>query len=149
MTIAVRALAPPDREAWAGLWRAYLLCADTTLPDAQFSRQFARLTDPDDTRFTGFLAENGTRTPVGLAHCIWHGHGWTEAEVCCLQDLFTIPDARGHGVGRALIAAVFAHADERGADQVYWMTKAGNAAARQLYDRLGHLTPFIKYERAG
>lgn len=149
MSVAVRALAPSDRDAWAGLWRDYLSCAETTLADAHFARQFARLTDPQDTRFTGFVAKDATGRLVGLAHCIWHGHGWTEAEVCCLQDLYTAPDQRGRGVGQALIAAVYAHADALGAADVYWMTKVRNAEARQLYNQVGRLTPFVKYERAG
>ena len=38
-------------------------------------------------------------------------------------------------------------ADEAGADQVYWLTAHSNATARKLYDRVGQLTPFIKYRR--
>jgi hypothetical protein len=30
---------------------------------------------------------------------------------------------------------------------VYWMTQDFNANARLLYDRIGSLTPFIKYSR--
>ncbi|MCP5458255.1 MAG: GNAT family N-acetyltransferase [Gammaproteobacteria bacterium] len=51
------------------------------------------------------------------------------------------------GVGRALIEAVYAAGDARGADQVYWLTQESNAAARRLYDRVGQLTPFVKYRR--
>ena len=53
--------------------------------------------------------------PVGLAHYIFHRHGWHVADVCYLQDLFVAPEARGDGVGRALIEAVYAEADAAGA----------------------------------
>ena len=64
-----------------------------------------------------------------------------------LEDLFVRPQARGSGAGRALIEAVYAAADAAGADQVYWLTAGDNAAARRLYDRIGRLTPFVKYQR--
>jgi hypothetical protein len=46
-----------------------------------------------------------------------------------------------------LIEAVYRAADKVGADQVYWLTAHSNATARKLYDRVGQLTPFIKYRR--
>ncbi len=57
------------------------------------------------------------------------------------------PEVRGQGIGRALIEAVYAAADEAGAADTYWMTQESNATARQLYDRIGQLTPFVKYSR--
>jgi hypothetical protein len=42
---------------------------------------------------------------------------------------------------------VYAAADARGADQVYWLTQSTNAAARGLYDRVASATNFIKYRR--
>jgi hypothetical protein len=30
---------------------------------------------------------------------------------------------------------------------VYWMTQEFNTKARRLYDRIGKVTPFIKYSR--
>ena len=50
-------------------------------------------------------------------------------------------------MGRALIEAVYAEADRRGTPAVYWMTQDFNTTARQLYDRIAKLTPFIKYSR--
>ena len=43
--------------------------------------------------------------------------------------------------------AVYAEADTRGADQVYWLTQDSNATARKLYDQVAKATPFIKYRR--
>mgnify|MGYP002622223755 FL=1 len=54
---------------------------------------------------------------------------------------------RGRGVGRALIQAVYDAADAAGAPSVYWLTQDFNAEARKLYDRIGVVTPFIKYAR--
>jgi hypothetical protein len=32
---------------------------------------------------------------------------------------------------------------------VYWLTQHFNEAGRRLYDRVGELTPFIRYDRPG
>lgn len=51
------------------------------------------------------------------------------------------------GAGRALIEGVYAEADRRGVDHVYWHTQQYNAPARSLYDVVGHATSFVVYER--
>jgi GNAT superfamily N-acetyltransferase len=67
--------------------------------------------------------------------------------VCYLQDLYAKEAVRGQGIGRALIEAVYGAADANGTPSVYWMTQDFNENARLLYDRIGTLTPFIKYSR--
>jgi len=84
---------------------------------------------------------------IGIVHYIYHPHNWRAEDVCYLQDLFIDPHVRGQGIGRALIEAVYAAADANGTPSVYWMTQNFNTNARQLYDRIGKLTPFIKYSR--
>ena len=85
--------------------------------------------------------------PVGLVHFIYHAHNWRAEKVCYLQDLYTAPTARGRGVGRALVEAVYARADADEYPSVYWLTQEFNMPARKLYDRMADLTPFIHYER--
>lgn len=85
---------------------------------------------------------------VGLTHYLFHRHGWKVEDTCYLQDLYADPDVRGMGVGRALIEAVYAAADAAGAPSVYWLTQDFNHTARQLYDRIGTKSPFIKYTRS-
>jgi hypothetical protein len=46
-----------------------------------------------------------------------------------------------------LIEAVYACADELGAERVYWLTHETNTTARQLYDRVATRTGFIQYRR--
>ena len=64
-----------------------------------------------------------------------------------LKRVFVTESARGTGTGRALIEAVYAQADQHGAPGVYWLTQDFNTTARQLYDRVAQVTPFIKYAR--
>lgn len=144
--IAVRPLAIGDKAAWRDLWRGYLAFYRTELPEEIYAASFARLTDPAVRDYHGLLALEGAR-PVGLAHYIFHRHGWQIADVCYLQDLFVRPDHRGGGAGRALIEAVYAAADAAGRPNVYWLTQDDNAPARRLYDRVGQVTPFLKYRR--
>ncbi|MEM7718866.1 MAG: GNAT family N-acetyltransferase [Pseudomonadota bacterium] len=146
MTCHVRSLTAADEPHWRDLWRAYLAFYETTLSDDVYDTYFARLlgTDPQDLH--GLIAEvDGT--PVGLTHFLFHRHGWKIENVCYLQDLYAVPEMRGRGVGRALIEAVYERADAAGAPGVYWLTQEFNSAARHLYDRIGTVTPFIKYAR--
>ena len=146
MTLTIRPLAPADEPAWRDLWRAYLAFYDSALPEEVYASSFARMLGNDPRDFSGLIALRDGR-PVGLAHYLFHRHGWRVEDVCYLQDLYVSPDARGTGAGRALIEAVYAAADAAGAPSVYWLTRQGNAAARQLYDRIATPTDFMKYQR--
>ncbi len=146
MPLTVRPLSLADQAEWRRLWTAYLEFYNSTVTEDVYQTTFARLIDPAYTSRCAFVAELDGRA-VGLVHAIWHGHNWRIEDVCYLQDLYADPDVRGQGVGRALIQAVYAEADRRGTPAVYWMTQDFNTTARQLYDRIAHVTPFIKYNR--
>jgi len=135
-----------DRAQWADLWRAYLDFYGASVAEAVYDTTFARLVDADNTAMGCFLAEADGRA-VGLVHYIAHPHNWRVEDVIYLQDLYAAPALRGRGVGRKLIEAVYAEADRRGTPSVYWLTQDFNADARKLYDRIGVLTPFVKYQR--
>ncbi|MGJ8603948.1 MAG: GNAT family N-acetyltransferase [Marivita sp.] len=142
----VRSLRATDHVSWCALWRAYLAFYETSLPEAVYDSTFARLLGDDPQDFHGLVAEKDG-VLVGLTHYVFHRHCWKIENVCYLQDLYADPSARGMGVGRALIEAVYAKADAAGCPSVYWTTQDFNHTARQLYDRIGQLTPFIKYQR--
>ncbi|SFP10382.1 GNAT family N-acetyltransferase [Tranquillimonas alkanivorans] len=146
MTLRIRPLGPQDGADWRRLWRGYLAFYETKLPESHFDSYLARLLANDTNDYHGLIAEQDGR-PVGLAHYLFHRHGWKAESVCYLQDLYADPQVRGQGVGRALIEGVYAAADAAGAPGVYWLTQDFNEPARRLYDRVGRLTPFIKYER--
>jgi GNAT superfamily N-acetyltransferase len=83
----------------------------------------------------------------GIAHYLYHRSCWTIGDYCYLQDLFVAEDARGRGLGRALITAVEERARAAGASRVYWLTQESNAGARALYDRLAERSGFIQYRK--
>ena len=144
--ITIRPLRPEDRIEWARLWTGYLEYYKTSVPEAVYDSTFARLLGDDPQDFSCLIAEVGGR-PVGLVHFLFHRHNWKIENVCYLQDLYVSPEARGTGMGRALIEAVYAEADKAGAPGVYWLTQHFNTEARVLYDRIGTLSPFLKYNR--
>lgn len=144
--VSIRPLRPEDRAAWGALWRAYLDFYGASVSDAVYANTFARLVDAGNGSVGGFIAEAEGRA-VGLVHYIVHPHNWRIEDVVYLQDLYADPAMRGKGVGRRLIEAVYAEADRRGTPSVYWLTQDFNAQARKLYDRVGVLTPFVKYQR--
>jgi GNAT superfamily N-acetyltransferase len=84
---------------------------------------------------------------VGIVHYMFHRNTAMIAPTCYLQDLFTSKAARGRGVGRALIEAVYAKAREAGSPRVYWMTQEGNETARRLYDSIAERSGFIQYRK--
>ena len=146
MTLTIRPLRADDEAGWRRLWAGYLAFYETTLPETVYATTFARLLDPARPQQNALMAEQGGRL-VGLVHYIYHAHNWRVEDVCYLQDLYVDPDTRGTGAGRALIEAVYAAADANGTPAVYWLTQDFNTTARQLYDRIAKVSPFIRYTR--
>lgn len=144
--LTIRPIIASDRASWEPLWTAYLEFYKTSVPQEVYDISFERLLDPSDTEFNGLIAHADGRA-VGITHYLFHRHMWKVENVCYLQDLYVSDAARGTGAGRALIEAVYAKADAAGAPGVYWLTQDFNETARHLYDRVGTLTPFIRYNR--
>ena len=54
-----------------------------------------------------------------------------------LEDLFVVPEARGGGVGRALLEKLAQMAVERGCGRLEWAVLDWNEPAIRFYERLG------------
>jgi GNAT superfamily N-acetyltransferase len=144
--VEVRELRPSDRQNWDALWSGYLEFYEHRLPQAITDHVWQRLIDPADQPY-GLVALDETGALVGFVHYHFHLSTWSVAGYCYLEDLYVAAAARGKGAGRALIEAVYRAADERGATRVYWHTQETNAQARELYDKVAELTPFVQYRR--
>jgi GNAT superfamily N-acetyltransferase len=142
---AIRPVQSDDRVAWGELWRGYLRFYRARLDPSVTEATWSRLIDPG-AQPHGLVAELDCRL-VGLAHYLFHPSTWSATGCCYLEDLFTLPEARGQGVARALIEAVCTAAEATGATRVYWHTQEFNAEGRALYDTLARRTSFIVYER--
>ena len=84
---------------------------------------------------------------TGIVHYLFHRSTWTPGNYCYLQDLFVADSARGLGLGRALIEAVYEKAKAAGASRVHWLTHETNAQARILYDQVADYPGFIQYRK--
>ncbi len=146
MPTLIRPLAATDHDQWRRLWPGYLQFYQTSVPEDVYASTFDRLLGSDPRDFSALVAEQDGQL-LGLAHYLFHRHCWKIEDVCYLQDLYVAPEARGTGLGRALIEAVYAAADAAKAPAVYWLTQDFNHEARQLYDRVARLSPFIRYNR--
>ena len=144
--VAIRPVERADEGDWRRLWTGYLEFYETRVDEEIYRTAFERLLGDAAYDHQGLLAEVEGR-PVGLVHFVFHRHLWRVENVVYLQDLYVEPDARGRGIGRALIEAVYSAADSARCPSVYWLTQDFNHAARKLYDAVGELTPFIKYQR--
>ncbi|WP_136682181.1 GNAT family N-acetyltransferase [Falsirhodobacter xinxiangensis] len=143
--MTIRPLTAEDQPQWRKLWTGYLEFYDTRVSEDVMATTFARFLDPARPQWALVVEQDGRL--IGLVHYIFHPHNWRIEDVCYLQDLYVDPAVRGGGAGRALIEAVYAAADANGTPSVYWLTQDFNTGARQLYDRIGRVTPFIRYQR--
>lgn len=147
--VVTRPLEPGDHAEWRRLWTLYLEFYETKVDEAVYEATWRRLLSDAPNEFHGLIAcDPDTGAALGLTHYLFHRHCWRVENVVYLQDLYVDAAARGRGAGRALIEAVYAAADDGGAPSVYWLTQEFNAEARLLYDRIGAVTPFIKYVRS-
>jgi len=145
----IRLVRPQDFAAWRELWDGY---------NAFYGRSGPTALAPEITQTTwsrffdayepvhALVAESAGRL-AGLVHYIFHRNTTMLGPVCYLQDLFTAPEARGMGVARALILAVYDRAKSAGSTRVYWLTHETNAVAMSLYGKLAQRSGFIMYRQ--
>jgi GNAT superfamily N-acetyltransferase len=92
-------------------------------------------------------ARDGGGTILGYACLYWHFSSLAAAETVLMNDLYVTPEARGRGVGRALIEASAAVARERGAAWLEWATAPDNHTAQRLYDSMtSEKSTWLEYE---
>jgi GNAT superfamily N-acetyltransferase len=140
--VKISMLRPEDRQAWEVLARGYKEFYATPTTDVEYATAWERLLGQDGVLGLGGFLDGKL---VGIAHYLFHTSTWAKSN-CYLQDLFTLPSERGHGVARALIEAVAAQARLHGAARYYWLTQEDNAVARGLYDKVAQHVGFIRYD---
>ena len=147
MSLTIRSVTKQDYDQWLPLWDGY---------NAFYGRSGPTALAPEITRITwqrffdgyepvhGLVAESDGKL-LGMTNYLFHRSTTAIEPSCYLQDLFTLPAARGKGVGRALIEAVYSRARDQGLQRVYWQTHESNATGRRLYDRVAENEGFIVY----
>jgi GNAT superfamily N-acetyltransferase len=147
--LIVRPVELRDYIQWIPLWLGY---------NAFYGRFGTTALDPEITRVTwerffdesepvyALVAELNGKL-LGMTHFLYHRSTSALKPVCYLQDLFTDPDIRGRGIGRALIESVYEQAKRTGSSRVYWLTHETNATAMKLYDQVADRSGFVQYRK--
>ena len=142
----IRSVAPTDFGEWLRLWHGYnRFYGRDALPTEITQMTWSRFFDPNEPVYA-VVAERGGQL-VGLVHYLFHRSTIQIEPTCYLQDLFTNESARGQGIGRALIEAVYERARVAGSPRVYWQTHESNLTAIKLYDKVAERSGFIVYRK--
>jgi GNAT superfamily N-acetyltransferase len=145
----IRFAVPADHEHWRSLWDGYNAfygrSGAAALPDQVTRTTWSRFFDPAEPVHC-LVAESEGRL-LGLAHYLFHRSMIAIEPICYLQDLFTVPQARGQGIGGALIERVYEGARRAGSSRVYWHTHETNTVAQGLYDKMAEKSGFIVYRK--
>ncbi|MBE7940035.1 MULTISPECIES: GNAT family N-acetyltransferase [Ramlibacter] len=139
----IRSALPSDEADWRTLWRGYCDFYGQDLPEAVTQRTWQRILDPDSALMC-LVAEQDGRVQ-GFANCVVHENTWEVQPVCYLEDLFVSPQARGQGLGGALLDWLRNAMRAEGWARLYWMTRRDNARARSLYDRFAQADDYVRY----
>jgi GNAT superfamily N-acetyltransferase len=148
-TLKIRPVERDDYDVWLPLWDGYNAFYGRAGPTALASEVTAALWSRFFDAYepvAGLVAEAEGRL-VGLAHFLFHRSTTAIAPSCYLQDLFTGEAARGRGVGRALIEAVYERARLAGSPRVYWQTHETNVTAMRLYEQVAERSGFLVWRK--
>jgi GNAT superfamily N-acetyltransferase len=148
-TLTIRPITPADYDQWLPLWDGYNAfygrSGPTALPVEITQTTWARFFNPEEP-VHAFVAEEAGQL-LGITHYIFHRSTTAIEPICYLQDLFTSESARGKGIGRALINAVYEQARLARSSRVYWQTHETNATAMVLYNQVADRSGFLVYRK--
>ncbi len=138
---------PEDYVQWLTLWHSYLNFYESSVSAETTAHNWAGFHDADSP-IDALAAFDAEGKMLGMAMTVMHESTWSVAPRYYLNDLYTVPEARGQGIGRLLIEAVYAMAKARGCAKVHWLTHESNLTAQSLYNQLAVNEGFIQYVHA-
>jgi ribosomal protein S18 acetylase RimI-like enzyme len=119
------------------------------LPLIRQYQTFYKVADISDSRNKEFFSQFGESNPsgcqflyrqndsvVGFATVYFSYSSTLAAKVAVLNDLFTVPEMRGRGIGRKLIEHCRNFAAEKDAARLQWLTAPDNKQAQSLYESI-------------
>jgi GNAT superfamily N-acetyltransferase len=142
--VDVRPIEPADHDAWAALFAAYREFYELDEDPEVVDRVWGWIQDASHE--TNALVAVTDGEVVGFAHHRLYARPSEGGRGLFLDDLFTLPDRRGAGVGRALIGRLTEIARENGCAKVRWVTAEDNVVAQRLYDRIAERTTWLTYD---
>jgi GNAT superfamily N-acetyltransferase len=118
------------------LLRAYCEFYHSTPPDEALLFMVRSLIADPTHEGTQLLATDAG-ADVGFATLFWSWETTISSRVGVMNDLFVVPESRGHGVSSALIDACMQRCREHGAARMIWQTAPDNLVAQAVYDHVG------------
>ena len=140
--ISVARLALDDAHDLAPLLSAYTQDRKRGAPREPDEFYAERLLEDPVAEIVG--ARRGKRL-VGFAVFLDLPDTMTGLRVGQLDDLFVVQEARGQGVGHALIAGILAEGARRGWEHLRWMVPVKPPAAARLAEKLARRGPWTGY----
>ena len=138
---------PEDYVQWLTLWHSYLNFYESSVSAEATAHNWAGFHDADSP-IDALAAFDAEGNMLGMAMTVMHESTWSVAPRCYLNDLYTVPEVRGQGIGRLLIEAVYAMAKARGCVKVHWLTHESNVTAQSLYNQLAVNEGYVQYVHA-
>ena len=119
------------------------------LPLIRAYQEFYKVSDISDSKNEAFFSQFGESNPagcqfiyrengvaVGFATVYFSYASSITSKVAVLNDLFTVSNLRGKGVGRKLVEHCHQFASENNASRLQWVTAPDNEVAQKLYDSM-------------
>jgi ribosomal protein S18 acetylase RimI-like enzyme len=133
MSVPIRLATLDDADEVARLMIAFRDWTERSEPsDDRFRAGVRRLLDDPNTEYL-----LGGDPPAGVVQLRYRYGLWYDTDDCLLEDLYVADDARGTGLGRALLEAALGRARERGCARVELDVNEKNEAALALYRSAG------------
>ncbi|MER6217463.1 GNAT family N-acetyltransferase [Streptomyces sp. NPDC001674] len=133
----IRPARPEDLPRLAELIHAHVAYEKAAPRPADLAGRLGPRLFAEGARLWVLLAETPDGTVAGYAACSEEFAFWDASPYLHMDCLYLAEEARGHGLGAALMAGVAALARERGLGHVEWQTPDWNEGAIRFYDRLG------------
>ena len=134
--VVVRQVTPDDLADLLPLMRAYCTFYESDPADEDLHAMATAFLDADSGG-TQLIARDTSGLALGHATVLWSWDTTLGQRLAVMEDLFVTAEARGRGVGAALIEAARGLAADRGLRWLAWETAPDNHTAQRLYDGLG------------
>ncbi len=134
--LRIRPLTPPDVPALLELIDALADYEHLARPDAGARERLSQDAFADPPRFRALLAELAGRA-VAYAVYFFTYSTFLARPTLYVEDVFVRSEARGRGVGRALLEALAREAVRHGCGRMEWQVLSWNEPAIGFYERLG------------
>lgn len=138
-TLQLRPIRPADNAAVAAIIRAVMpefgACGPGfAINDAEVDCMFETYSRPGSSYF---VIDDGSRVLGGGGIAPLPEIGPGEPPTCELRKMYYLPEVRGRGLGRQMIAACLAAARDLGYRRCYLETLTGMDSAQHLYQSFG------------